>query len=68
MADFEKDWDAETKKTGSFTSTTASPTSKVIRKKTDLSEKVEKLNLGESKQGFKWTPSSGEGFSFNFSV
>merc|ERR1711970_754488 len=72
MAQFEKEWDAETAKPGSFTSKKSTDVKSVALKRrsgeTGLETQLEKMSVNNE---FKWTASSNDGggaFSFNFDV
>ena len=69
MAEFEKDWDKETAKTGQFTEKKQSEVTSVSYKRRSgetgkLTAGVEKLTVSDE---FKWKPSS-DSFSFNFAI
>ena len=69
MAEFDKDWDKETAKTGQFTEKKQSEVTSVSYKRRSgetgkLAAKMEKITVSED---FKWKPTS-DSFSFNFAV
>ena len=68
MAKFEKEWDAETAKQGTFTAKKPADVASVALKRRSgdgLEAKLVKLSVNE--ENFKWTATS-DTFSFNFEV
>ena len=69
MAQFEKEWDAETAKQGTFTAKKKPEGSQALksRRSGDLEAQLGTMSVNDDDEKFKWKATN-DSFSFNFDV